>query len=604
MAEKFSGAEIIFVKFCRAFGKGGAVASGELVRAVEFLGWDIGAENVAAASIKLALLSFAVVSIMVLPALMAGVSMLVFVFLFPLCAMLPLIITEWPKSLAGQKAMRDLSSAPYTITQICISLKQAPNLENALGFVAKNGRGGIALDIKEALWLLWAGKISSASSLLEGVACKWGRFSSGFQRSVQLINSSFLERDKNKKTAVLDKAVDVMLSDITKKMTDFAGSLQMPTLVIFSMGTIMPLMVISLFPVVSIFGFSVSHLHITLFLAVSLVGCYLYSALSLRKRPAGVSMHECGEKRPEHIIPLALSLAVLISIPSIFYLMSLSGTHFTGIPGILVGNFGGLGLVWGLGVSVSVYAYMTSFEERKTRKKALEEEGQFIDSLFHIKNRLGDGRPIESAMEFAASSMKDSSASLMLERIVNRIKRKQMSFREAVKEEKSASCLTNFILSMIVAASSKGREAMAQTASIVHDYMERLMRIENDMLAMLNKSVSMMKATILLFAPVVCAVIVTLFRLVTEAVKSASREFSGYGIGQTFLTPAIEPMMLELIVGIYTVLLNIVLLKYISGLQYGADRTAFMYDLSRYLPVTLVIFTATLAISGIALRIM
>ena len=599
MAERNGRIEKAFVRYCNRVGRlSSGQPSEELRYAVDFLGWDTVPKRVLAAAKVSMILSFMILLAAIVVAASAGFSPMPLVFALPLSVLVFFLMTEWPKSLAKQKATDALNSAPYLVTQIAVSLKQNPNLENALGFVADHNDGKIVKDIRKSLWLMWTGVVKSPYEALRDVAKKWSRHSLGFQRSVQLIISSFQEQNLKGKVETLDKAINVMLDDITEKMNEYALSLHIPTLILFSIGTIVPLMVISLFPIVSFFGFQVSPMTITVFLFATLMGCYVYSDVVLRKRPATVMSVIEVPPAPVSVAPMAVAAMVLISIPSMLFVLRELGVALFGPMAWMADTLGGLALTWGIGIGAAFYAYRTSSGVRARMKKVRELESQFIDGLYHLKNRLSDGRPIESALENTRDLLGNLPIAEFFGRLVNRMKRRSMSLSEAMEAENPESKLMVFVFKLITDSLKEGRKAAATTAEVVHQYLMRMKGIEKELNTMLNKPLSMMKATILFFAPMVCGIIVVLFEMITRTIAKTQGEFvTGFGVNSFFLMPVMNSAALSLVVGVYSLALNYVLLRYITRVQSGMDTSAFRYELARSLPVTLIVFTATLIIS-------
>jgi hypothetical protein len=398
-----------------------------------------------------------------------------------------------------------------------------------------------------------------------------------------------------------------MLTDVITRMREYAMALHVPTLVLFSMGTIVPLMVISLFPIVSLFGFEISPATITMFLVLSLIGCFVYSTMVLKKRPSTLSLpgSERAEDREQsrYAGSLAIAAAVILSFPSVLYIVSLSSIATLYGPVLwLAETLGGLGMVWGVGLAVSIYTYMTSSTKKGFRKKLKELEEQFIDALYHIKNRLSDGRPIESALEFSASTLGDLPVSVYIRSVLKRMKRKNVTLEVALKEEKTESGLIKFVFKMLINSLKGGRKAASQTASVIYEYVTKIQTIEKEMTTLLSKPLSMMKATVMFFAPLVCGIIVVLFQMITKTIEKTGKEsLGGYGMEGLFMAPMINPTTLQLIVGLYTIALNYVLLRYVSRIQSGSDNIAFKADMARAIPITLIIFTATLLTASMVL---
>lgn len=575
--------------------------SQELEFAVKFLGWNVKPDHIIGAGMFAIFLGFLAVILLSLVSYFIGLNPTLYIFFSPIAILLFFAITEWPKSLAKQYANKSLAYAPYIISQMAVSIKQTPNLENAISFVSKTNKGKISRDLRDILFNAWIGKVKSVYDETLNLADKWAKFSAGFQRSLRLIISSFHEKDKESKDKTLDNSVDSMLSDITSTMHSYALGLNTPTLVIFSIGTILPLMLISIFPLISFFGFEVSQVTVIAFLGSSLIASYLYSNIVLRKRPVGFPEPKIKkqEKEPTKVIPLII--LVLFSIPTAIFIMQSSGLEVGGFPGLLIKITGPYGIVWGIGLAISIHFYMSTSKKNKARKTIKKLENQFIDSLYHIKNSLRDGQPLESALKFSGSMLGKGEIGKYYSAIIDSFNTKRITFEEAVVKQETGSTLIKSSMELIFNAMKKGRVAVMQTTEVIYSYLSRIAKIEAEIKTMLSKTLSMMRATIVIFAPVVCAVIVVLFHMINNTIKNISVSNKDYAFGTIFVQSAISPGYLQIIIGIYLIALNYVLIRYISYLQNGFDKISFHYNLAKSIPVTLLIFTVTLSLAGLFL---
>jgi len=602
--------EKTFLWFCNNLGsKLKGKASDELRTSVEFLGWDTEPECVVGAGKVALMLAFAVIIAGLLIGLMAGLDITLAIIGIPISIAMFFLLTEWPKTLAKQKAMRALGYAPIVIAQLAVPLKQNPNLESAVTFMSEHAEGEIAKDFKAMLRDAWNGKLGSLNEGIKGIAAKWGKFSSGFNRSMQLIIASFHEKDNNRRQETLDKSLDVVLDDTLTKMTEYANGLHIPTLMLFSLGIIVPLMIVSLFPMVAFFGVSVTPGMVAAFLFLSVLATYLYSNSILRNRPPTFSEYEVESEIPEGymkagaVVPAAqfsLAVALMIALPGIFYFASSAGAALSG-PLKMLSGVGAMSMIWAAGIGIAVYSWGTSSHKKKARADVKAMEDQFMDAIYHVRNRLLDGRPIEDALEFSEKMSSGSQMAQLLKRVLNKVRRKSMPLEKAFAEEKIGSVLVKSSINLLISSLKKGSKTAAQTASVVVEYTSKIKKVERDLVGMLQKNLSMMRATAIFFAPIVCAIIIVLFQMITSTISATSQKFGTIGyssFGSTMLSqPAISPETLMLIVGFYAIMLNFVLTRYISRIQWGPDDVNLKLELSKSMPLMLIVFTATLIIS-------
>jgi len=611
--------EKYYLGFCESLGnhfKSDTPPSEELKRAVKSLGWKISPEKIVNAARTSMVASAALFFALAAVAIVFHVNFVVFLmaaFLFPFLA--NQLITDYPKTQAKQRALTSLGAAPHIIAQLSISLKQNPNLESALAFVAKYGEGEIANDIRRLLWRVWAGKIPNTLDALPKLANKWGKWSEGFQRSIYMIMSSFHERNPKMKAGSLDRAVDAMLNDILTKMREYTLALHIPTLVLFSFGIIMPLMVIALFPLLGFFGIPMGLESITLFLFASLLGTYLYSNSILGKRPVTFILPDIGTDVPKGYLklgsltvpalPFCAAVALIVSAPGLFYLLSLSQTvHLQGVFASAVGFINTLPIILGVGGALALYYWGTNHLKTEERKRIKQIDAALPDALYYIRNVLSEGRPMEEALEFAGSMMGKGPLAAQLKAAAALLKRRHITTESVLTGPDSPferkSKLLQSTLFMLTAGLRGGIVSAAQTCNIMHKYMRRIAKLERSLVDMLSRNLSMMRLTAMIFAPLVGAVIVVLFALIVKGMSGAAERTNimGFGPMSAMTTPSIPTPVLQLVLGLYVVGLNFVLIRYVTTVEHGSDSVMFGMDLSTSLAASLVIFTATLIALG------
>ncbi|MDD5417553.1 MAG: hypothetical protein PHW96_01525 [Candidatus Nanoarchaeia archaeon] len=547
------------------------------------------------------------------------------------CAVVPFLLmslaTDYAKSAAKFEVMRSLEYAPIIITNLVISLKQNKNLEEAMLFSAKHGEGKIAKDMSRALYKVWSGKEANLKNSLPELGVKWGRYLPGFKRSMYLIRSSFSEKSESRRLNTLDKAIDVALESMIEKTRDYCSNLMIPTMILFSFGTILPLIIISVLPLMSFLGIGVlSPLNILLLLLITLLGVYIYSERILKTRPAtfaplniplteempksGNLRIEYGDKKidaPAFVYSVAVGLA--ISTPGIIFMLSNFFVINNFLVNLMLSNLNTITIVWGFGIGLSVYFYGTENFKQNTRKKMKNLEDEILDGLYQIGNRIGEYRSPEESLKFVSKVMNDTSAGNLFRDASNLIRKQNMTLKKAFFGEngvlqKVYSPTVKSMISVFVNSVKKGTVSASETLFTLTNHFTELKKTENELKNMLYKNLSMMKLTVLIFAPISCGLIVTLQQLMQSSISTATAKITGLGFspfGRILEAPVISSEILQLITGIYTLILGVILIRYVTKTQHGDDKVITKIEIAKSIPIMLTVFTLTVILSRIFL---
>ena len=280
--EKFSAAETKlllkpvhpFVKFCKRVHKAfPSLGKGEKLNAdnkaaVEFLGWDLTGEEFGAAY-KFSMFAAFIISVIIGVAIyLSPVAEVVelFVgnagFLVPVYIFLPMLgvaayatfyVQNYPIKKAREEQLRALTYVPEILGYMVMSMKLVPNLEKSIEFAAEHGRGKIAEDFKKLLWDVQLGVYNSLSEGLDALAYRWGSFSDEFKKALMRIRASVIESTEAKRHILLDSTMDEILESVKAKMEQYARDLSQPSVMLFYIGVLLPLILIIILPVGSSF---------------------------------------------------------------------------------------------------------------------------------------------------------------------------------------------------------------------------------------------------------------------------------------------------------------------------------------------------------------
>jgi len=605
----------------------------ELKESLKFLKWDIQPFEVVILSRFALIASFIVlliISALYLFYVTPSIIILTVSLIIPFA--IAYLITEFPKNEATFERMESLGYAPTILTQIVIYLKQNPNLERALYFVSKYSEGRISDEIRDVLWKCLMGYKINIKKELRNLAEKWGLYLNELKRSLYLVIASVSEKNEIKRNQTLDRAINISLEGIINKVSEYTNQLYLPTLFLFSFGTVLPLVIISLLPILSFLGgeFS-SPLQMFTILIVSLLAIYFYSNKILTNRPPSFSTIKLPEKLdmyPRHgylklnllnrdievpALPYTILIFLVISFPGILYLFSeLPFASF--IPNTfsnILKGFNTLSIIWGFGISITVYSYGTSWYKKKLRDEISELEKEAIDGTYQLASRINEGRSPEDTIKHIGTTMSGTKFGELMRRTYNILRSRHTTLKNAFFNKEYGSLKNVYskniqlMILLFINSLKRGINTCSQTLFTISNHYDQLNKTEEKLKTTLRNALSMMRTTASIFAPMITGLVITLQQLIQGGLKSVKQGLGNLGyqyLNLTFLkTPSLSVEVLQLIAGIYMLLLALLLIRYVTLLEYGKDEIMMKYEISRNIPIALFIFTLTLIGSRIVL---
>ncbi|MFH1587762.1 MAG: hypothetical protein ABIA76_00295 [Candidatus Diapherotrites archaeon] len=242
-------------------------------------------------------------------------------------------VQQYPLSMAKHEQMMSLTYMPDLIGYLVMSMKLVPNLEKAIEFSADHGKGKIAEDFRKLIWDVQIGVHKSLSEGLDKLAYRWGKFSSEFKQALMRVRASVIENTEAKRYALLDKTMSEVLSSVKEKMENYARGLSQPSIMLFYLGVLLPLILIIILPVGSSFsGAPIAHPIVLGFLYIFLIpgGTFLLARSLIYKKPP---VHE-SPKIPDNYPGLPKKGTMIVSgirmsIPFVLVLVLIFGLAFS-----------------------------------------------------------------------------------------------------------------------------------------------------------------------------------------------------------------------------------------------------------------------------------
>jgi len=552
-------------------------------------------------------------------------GIITFLLMFIITIGLPIFtlhfISEYPKIKARHMKIHSLGDIPEVLSYIVMYLKLIPNLENAFRFAAKESNTSLGKDLRKLMWDLEIRIHKSIEDAITYFANLWGKWSDYLKRAFHLVRSSVHERDEGQRTITLDRALDVVLDGTKATMVEFANKLHQPTLVIYSIGVMIPLALVAMLPAVGLVGFSLSIFQVLILYDIILpILLFIYIRKVLLERPATFNPPHVPSSHPyvakinrKANFTMALTAGILLSLPGIIFMLlplfPLKGgiIDFISKPA----EEGGLNayfpvtlfILWGFTAFVSIYCLSTYSAYKKVRDEIKEMEKEFSDSLYVLGKRIMEGKPAEEAFAYASEALKGSKMGELFGKTFFNLQSMRMNTNDALFDKKFGSLKHVYsdrikaIMKLFVEGIKKSYVAAGVAIVKIADHLKQLQDVERNIKNALGTLTSTLKTTATVFAPMIAGVTLGIAKLIYGVMskidwKIISEENSQFLFGSPkFSIENVKPEYLVLVVGIYIILLVLLLIRFANGIDEGDDRIQYLYELGKALPTAVFLYS-------------
>ena len=532
-------------------------------------------------------------------------------------------LSEYPKIHAKFMKIHSLGDIPEIQSYIVMSMKLVSNMERAITFAAENSTRPLANDLKKLIWDIHIRTYSSIDDALIAFANQWGKNSEYFKRSLHLVKSSVNEPDEAQRIITLNKSLDIVLEGTKTMMDSFSARLRTPTYVLYSIFILIPLALVALIPAVSIVGVRIDTVTLVLIYDIILpLATFFYSEYILLQRPATFAPPHISDMHPElsgirtvkkMTIFTALTVGAIVGVSG--YILVYIGNPFDivsqeAMSGLLPRTFP---VVWAITSIITIYCLGVYTPYKKIRDGIKQIESEFADALFVLGRRISEGRSAEEAFGHTSENMKGSKIGEVFADVAKNLTGIRTTLHGAIfNEEYGAfryvySDRVHTTMRMFTESVHKSNEAAGVAIIKLADHLKELQEVEDNIKRSLYDVTSTMRATAMIFAPLIGGVTLALSEVIQKILKNIAKEarllpeeFNFGGMmneAGTGMTQSVPPDIFLLVIGLYMVILVIILTRFAGGIEYGGDKPQFMYDLGQMLPMSILVFTVTTIIS-------
>ena len=571
-------------------------------------------------------------------------SMFFVLFFIIVGAVMLLSMGKIPFLLADNWRMKASNQMVLCIFYVVTFMRHTSNLELAIEFASEHLSPPLSLDLRKILWNVETGKYESIKESIDTYLEKWKKYNLEFVESFHLIESSLYEPSESRRLTLLDKSLDVILSETYEKMLHYAHNLKSPITMLHMLGVIMPILGLVILPLAVNFLGTVQWYHVAMLYNVILpVGVYFLGKSILSKRPTGYGDTDISEENPElkkyknvlfsfagkDIKINPLYIAVIVGIVMIFIglsplivysinpefeidftqnfrMLEYRESRATEGPNVgkVIGPYGlgsaiaSLFVVIGVGLGIGLYYRLKSKNVIEIRNKAKALEKEFASALFQLGNRLGDGLPAEIAFGKVASVMSDTVSGRFFNLVSSNISRLGMSVDDAIFNPRTGalvyfpSRIIESSMKVLIESIKKGPKIAAEALMNIARYIKEIHKVNERLKDLMAEVVASMKSQVSFLTPAIAGIVIGITSMVTTILGRLAEQMALFsqqgttGIQTSLLDmfgDGIPTYYFQIIVGIYVVQIAYILTIMSNGIENGSDKLAERYSLGKNL---------------------
>ena len=122
-------------------------------------------------------------------------------------------LSKLPAYLANQWRMKASNQMVLSVFYFVTYMRHTSNIELALNFAADHLSPPLSLDLKKVLWNVETGQYESVKDSLDDYLLTWKGYNDEYIEAMHLIESSLYEPSEDRRLMLLDKSLEVILSE-------------------------------------------------------------------------------------------------------------------------------------------------------------------------------------------------------------------------------------------------------------------------------------------------------------------------------------------------------------------------------------------------------
>ena len=330
-----------------------------------------------------------------------------------------------PESLSHGEERRILAESPAVIGGLTMSMQLQPSLERAVLFASRRTDGVLPGRLREALWSSLTRVQGSVERAVTDMSSAFSAVNDPLRQSLHLIMAATRERTREGMDRLLDKANAIALNGVKGAVDRYVASLSTPTMVLFSLGTLLPIMLFTLLPMMSLSSFGtdaeapnsvggMAALLLIIFPSASL----LYARSILRRNPLAPVSEDIVVWSKD----VSLFVAMWVAVAALSFIADL-GKHQAYLQAAAIVLPPCIYLAWVL---------RSGHSARFHRSR---DEKEMVSSLFQVGNTMSAGASMEDALRKTAISRPGGAFENMVKRVLHRSAMNGGGMKEAMSAD-------------------------------------------------------------------------------------------------------------------------------------------------------------------------
>ena len=447
-----------------------------------------------------------------------------------------------------------MNEAPTVVGMMSAIIERGGSIDSAVRDVAKNGPDRSASMFRTIVVKADTRQIPDISCGLSDLLSTFPAETAAYRRSLHMVMAAAASSDHSERKRMLGDASDISLNGLKEIGESYSTSLNLPCMMIFGLGIMVPMVLMSILPMMSLGGmFGSSSMDAGPIVIVTLVIIpAIIAALIISVKEKNPFMRPYSNTDPKYIMP------VLSAIPAASVVFMITGD--------IQMSLTAAALVSGAAMLAYVYPHIKSEGAREKQEMLLQ------DSVFELGNRLIAGENFETSLVKSMGVRAECSA------VAESVRREMGICRgdecSAIKASIGRiSARLAGVLCDVYRCSLKDTRDAGRLAVSVGRQIQDQDSVRKGIRNKLKSMTDMMTGTAAIFAPLVLGMSVSML-------KPISRVMDGVDLGNTSVI--LSAYLIELCV------LIAVLTSFLNGKTDIRDMT---YRLGMMLPISMVMFT-------------
>ena len=488
------------------------------------------------------------------------------------------LLMSYPGRLAARRTKQVLKHSAEATNLMIMSLRHEPSIPKAIAF-ASTGDDEFSKELKACTWKVIMGKFESFEEALLSLGDRWSAQGEDLKASLNSMVTSSRESTHDARRMALDRANQAIIAGGKKRIEKYAASLSTPSMLIFGLGILLPLMVGSFMPMLTWDMWSMESISREGGIQaqpqsasqIVFVMNLLFPAIALLIAMSAVSDHplesetnRSGGRRFELTSASAVfSVSGTLSIAT-WYLLDESVLRSVCLLFSAVGP-------------ISLWLFARARPGRYGKGGDAED---LEDVLFRMGARMLEGENFESSLHRSSTALGEGSSEVARKMSLGGILATNEPGYEPTSDESSFG-LRNAAQGLRIAreAATKDETAAGMLAMDLASYLKDLRDLESTLTSRLKPTISMMKTTALILAPIVLGVTYAIY-------LSLASMLGGEGAGT-------DASLFFLVLGVFLAQMDAVVVYFVWGIEGKRGLDWLAHTIGGYVLVSELAYSAT-----------